>query len=179
MELYWQRSEKAIPETSDKYGRYCMSIAKNMLTDYEDAEECVNDTWLGAWNSMPENRPEKLAPYLGKMTRWLALTRMKERNRLKRGGGETTLALEELEECLASENSVEAEIELTELSEKINAFLRELGRQERTVFLLRYWYMDSVKTISQLTGFSESKVKSMLLRTRNKLRRVLKEEGLC
>ena len=156
-----------------------MSIAKNMLTDYEDAEECVNDTWLGAWNSMPENRPEKLAPYLGKMTRWLALTRMKERNRLKRGGGETTLALEELEECLASENSVEAEIELTELSEKINAFLRELGRQERTVFLLRYWYMDSVKTISQLTGFSESKVKSMLLRTRNKLRRVLKEEGLC
>ena len=177
--LYWQRSENAIPETARKYGRYCAAVARNILTDPQDAEECVNDTWLGAWNSMPDNRPAKLAPYLGKLTRWLALTRLKNKNRLKRGGGEVSVALEELEDCIPADADVEAELECRELSVYVRAFLGRLGREERLVFLSRYWMMDSIGRIAELTGFSESKVKSMLLRTRGKLRAYLEEEGLC
>ena len=91
VDLYWQRSEEAIPRTAAKFGGYCRTIAYNILSDAQDAEECVNDTWLKAWNSMPKNRPTVLAPYLGKLTRWISLTRLRERNSLKRGGGETAL----------------------------------------------------------------------------------------
>ena len=177
--LYWQRSEEAIPETIRKYGAYCHSIAMNILSNREDAEECVNDTWLGAWNSMPENRPAFLAPYLARLTRWLSLSTLKSRNRLKRGGGEATLALEELQHDLSSGTDPFDQIELQELSEIINAFIASLNSTERKIFLARYWYMSPISLISEKSGFSKSKVKSMLLRTRRRLHRTLEDAGLC
>ena len=161
VDLYWQRSEQAIPETEHKYGVYCHTISMRIVNNREDAEECVNDTWLGAWNSMPENKPSFLAPYLAKLTRWLSLSKMKTQNRLKRGGGEITIALEELDKELGEGTDLAEQIEMKELSEYC------------------YWYAASIREIAEKSGFSESKVKSMLLRTRRKLRAALKEEGLC
>lgn len=179
VDLYWRRSEDAIPETAAKYGSYCRIIAYNILTDHEDAEECVNDTWLGAWNSMPENRPARLAPYLAKLTRWLSLTRLRDRNCLKRGGGELSLSLEELSECLDSGVDTQKQVEQRELTEAIRCFLEGLDEQTRYVFLARYWFMASVQEIGEKFSFSQSKVKSMLMRTRHALRDYLKEEELC
>ncbi len=177
--LYWQRSENAIPETERKYGNYCHAIAMRILSNREDAEECVNDTWLGAWNTMPENRPSYLAQYLAKLTRWLSLTRIKTQNRLKRGGSEVTLSLEELDSELGEGSDLARQIELKELSEYLDAFLTGLPTEERTVFLARYWYAASIREISEKSGYSESKVKSMLLRTRRKLKKALEVNGLC
>jgi RNA polymerase sigma-70 factor (ECF subfamily) len=177
--LYWQRSENAIPETERKYGNYCHTIAMRILSNREDAEECVNDTWLGAWNTMPENRPSHLAPYLAKLTRWLSLTRIKTQNRLKRGGNEVTLSLEELDSELGEGTDLARQIELKELSEYLDAFLSSLQAEERKVFLARYWYAASIREIMEKSGYSESKVKSMLLRTRRKLKKALEVNGLC
>lgn len=177
--LYWQRSEKAIPETERKYGSYCHTVSLRIVNNLEDAEECVNDTWLGAWNSIPENRPSLLAPYLAKLTRWLSLSKLKTQNRLKRGGGEVTLSLEELDRELGTGTDLAQQIELKELSEYLDAFLTELPAEERAVFLARYWYAASIREISEKSGYRESKVKSMLLRTRRKLKKALEEEGLC
>ena len=177
--LYWQRSDQAIPETKRKYGSYCHTVSMRIVNNLEDAEECVNDTWLGAWNSMPENRPSYLAPYLAKLTRWLSLSKLKTKNRFKRGGGEVTLSLEELGSELGTGTDLAQQIELKELSEYLNIFLSELPAEERKVFLARYWYAASIREISEKSGYSESKVKSMLLRTRRKLKKALEEEGLC
>ena len=179
VDLYWQRSDQAIPETAHKYGGYCHTVAMRIVNSREDAEECVNDTWLGAWNSMPENRPSFLAPYLAKLTRWLCLSKVKTQNRLKRGGGELTLSLEELDKELGEGTDLAQQIERKELSAYLNAFLAALPEEERKVFLARYWYAASIREITEKSGFSESKVKSMLLRTRHKLRKALEEEGLC
>jgi RNA polymerase sigma-70 factor (ECF subfamily) len=179
VDLYWQRSEDAIPETSAKYGSYCRIIAYNILSDFQDADECVNDTWLGAWNSMPTNRPSKLAPYLGKLTRWLSLTRLRDKNCLKRGGGEASIALEELSECLDSVASPEKQVEQKMLAEAMHSFLAGLDEQQRNVFLARYWFMASVKEIAEKFGFGQSKVKSMLMRTRRELKIFLEEAELC
>ena len=179
VELYWQRSDHAIPETECKYGGYCHTVAMRIVNNREDAEECVNDTWLGAWNSMPENRPSYLAPYLAKLTRWLSLTKIKAQNRLKRGGNEVTLSLEELDSELGEGTDLARQIELKELSEYLDAFLSELPAEERKVFLARYWYAASIREISEKSSYSESKIKSMLLRTRRKLKKALEEEGLC
>lgn len=179
VDLYWQRSEDAIPETAKKYGGYCRSIARNILSDPQDTEECVNDAWLGAWNSMPEHRPQQLAPYLARLTRWISLNRLDERLRLKRGGGEPGLALEELSETLDSGADTEREVERRELCAAINRFLDTLALTERRVFLARYWYFLPIGDIAVRCSFSQSKVKSMLLRTRRRLLRFLKEEGLC
>ena len=179
VELYWQRSEDALPRTIEKYGAYCRAVAVNILENREDAEECVNDTWLGAWNSMPQNRPQHLAPYLARLTRWLSLNRLDERRRLRRGGGEAALALEELSEVLDSRSDTEKTLEQKELCRAIDRFLGTLKTEPRRVFLARYWYMLPVGAIAARLGFSESKVKSMLLRTRRALLKALKEEGLC
>ena len=179
VDLYWQRSEDAVPETAAKYGSYCRVIAQNILANYEDAEECVNDTWLGAWNSMPVNRPARLAPYLAKLTRWISLARLRDKNCLKRGGGETSVALEELSECLDSGFDTEKQIELIELAAAIRRFLAGIDGEQRQVFLARYWFMAPVGDIADKYGFSQSKVKSMLLRTRRALRKFLEEEELC
>ena len=177
--LYWQRNEQAITETAEKYGNYCYTIAFRILTDKEDAEECVNDAWNGAWNSMPENRPEKLAPYLAKLTRWLSFNRLREKNALKRKGNETTVALEELSDCFDPAENVQREIEQKELSEAINTFLNNLDEEQRNVFVARYWFILSIREISEKFDISEGKVKSMLMRSRLRLKKYLEEEELC
>jgi len=179
IELYWERSEDAISTTAAKYGGYCYTIAYNILSNNEDAEESVNDTWLAAWNTMPPRRPKLLAAFLGKMTRYISLDRWKNRTARKRGGGEVPLVLEELEECISGEDSVEKEYLQKEFAESLNQFVENLPDVERKVFLCRYWYMDSIETIAEHFGFSESKVASMLHRTRGKLRKMLEQEGIA
>lgn len=178
IELYWERSERAIEETDRKYGPYCSSIAYNILRDHEDAEESVNDTYLRAWNSMPPERPNILSAFLGKICRRLSIDRWRRGRAEKRGGGELPFALEELEYCLPSGNGDPAEeAELRELQRLYERFLVSLRTQERRVFLCRYWYMDSIADIARRFGFTESKVTSMLHRTREKFRAVLEKEG--
>lgn len=177
VDLYWQRSEKAITESAKKYGRYCHSIALNILSSTEDAEETVNDAYMNAWNSMPPHRPQILSAYLGKLTRYAALKNWRKRRTQKRGGGNTLLAYEELSDCIPDKTSIDQEFERQELTKFINEFLGRLPKVERQLFVCRYWYFDSISAISTQFGFSESKVKSMLYRTRKKLRRKLYEEG--
>ena len=175
--LYWERSDAAIPETASKYGSYLASISQNILASREDAEECVNDTYHDAWNAMPPHRPSILSTFLGKITRRISIDRWRQLTAEKRGGGELTLALDELEDCVSGTGSIENEMERRELEKLFNDFLNALPVTERRVFLCRYWYMDSIQSIAQQFGFSQSKVASMLHRTRAKLRAVLAKEG--
>lgn len=177
VELFWQRNERAISETALKYEKYLHSISYQILTDTEDAEECVNDTYNDAWQSMPPHRPFVLSTFLGKITRRISIDRWRMKNAIKRGGGELPLVLDELEECVSGVDNVEKEIERREVQELLNSFLETLPVTERRVFLCRYWYMDSVQSLAEQFGFSQSKVTSMLYRTRAKLRTVLEKEG--
>ena len=177
LELYRQRSEKAVEQTRKKYGAYCAAIARNILPDRRDAEECVGDTWLAAWNAIPPHRPGDLRTFLAKLTRRTALKRWRDNNRLKRGGGETELALEELGESLPSGGDTEDEVLADELRAAVRDFIRSLEGEEQTVFLRRYWYLEPVKSIASGRGYSEAKVNSMLHRTREKLREYLIKEG--
>ncbi len=179
VELYWQRSERAIEETDRKYGRYCGAIAYAVCGDRLDAEECVNDTWLRAWNAMPDKRPTALGAFLGRITRNLAINMFEHKNRKKRGGGQALLALEELEDCLPGREDPQRQVELEELKEAVGRFVAGLKETEQTVFTARYWYLKSVEEIAGRTGFSQSRVKSMLFRLRKRLGRFLEEEGLC
>lgn len=177
--LFWQRSEQAIKETEQKYGRYCHIIAYNILENSEDSEECVNDTWMSAWNSMPDKRPERLSPFLARITRNFALTKIVRRTAKKRGGGEAELALEELDACLSSGYDLEKEIEDRELSRAIDAFIGQLPEQEQLVFVSRYWFVATEREIAEKLGLSRTGVSAMLKRTRSKLRTYLLMEGLC
>ena len=178
IELYCNRSENAIAETAAKYGRYCNSIAYGILGSREDAQECVSDTYLTAWNAIPPRRPMDLGTYLGKITRNLSIDRLRTRGREKRGGGEVPLALDELEEVVAGSGSPENEVVRKELIAGLNHFLGELTEQERYVFVRRYWYLDSLADIAKNTGFSGSKVASMLYRLRGRLKKQLMKEEL-
>lgn len=177
VELYWQRSNEAVSRTISKYGKYLYSISYNILRNKEDAEESVNDTYTKAWFSMPPNRPTMLGTFLGKITRRLSIDKWRQGNAKKRGSGEIPLILEELDECIASENRVEQTVELKELADVINRFVTSLPQTEQQIFVCRYWYMDTIDTICKQFRFSESKVKSMLYRTREKLRTELEKEG--
>jgi len=179
IDLYWERSENAISETAAKYGGYCFCIANNILSSKEDSEESVNDTWLAAWNTIPPKKPDILAAFLGKITRYISLDRWRKRTATKRGGGEVPLVLDELEECVAGRETVELQYLNQELSEVLNHFLMELPETERKIFMCRYWYMDSIADISIRFEFSESKVTSMLYRIRGKLKNVLEKEGFA
>ena len=175
--LYWDREERAIRETGSKYGPYCRSIAWNILRDRSDAEECVNDTWLKAWNTMPPQRPAILSAFLGTITRNLSLDRWRAAQTQKRGRGQLAAALNELEWCVASEIDLEARITASELGRIIDHFLRQLPVRERCVFIRKYWYTDTVAEIAGRYHMSESAVKVMLHRTRKKLRGRLEKEG--
>ncbi len=177
IELYFNRSEKALEETALKYGKYCFTIAYSILSDNEDAEESVNDTYLDAWRSIPPHKPSMLSTFLGKITRRISIDKWRKRTADKRGGGEIPLVLDELEECVSDGKTVEEEYSKERLSEAIRLFISRLPKTEKSVFLCRYWYMDSVDSICKQFSFSESKVKSMLKRTRDKLRAYLAEEG--
>lgn len=177
LDLYWVRSERAIAETRAKYGAYCSVIARNVLGDAQDAEESVSDTWLTAWNTIPPKRPAIFRSYLGKLTRNISLKKWRERSAIKRGGGEVFLALDELADCIPDGSDTERETDAKLLTDVLNRFLAELKPDERRVFVCRYWYMDPVSEIARRFGFSESKVKSMLLRLRGRLRVRLEREG--
>lgn len=178
MDLYWARSEKAISETAARYGSYCYSIAYNILSNREDSEESVNDTYLAAWNNMPPKRPSLLGAFLGKLTRYISLDRWKQRSRLKRGGGEVPLCLDELEDCVSGRESTEDAVIRKETIASVNRFLDSLSETERRMFLCRYWYLDSVDAIADRFGFSQSKTASILHRIRGKLNKQLEKEGL-
>lgn len=178
LDLYWARSEKAISETDTKYGAYCFCIAYNILNNREDSEESVSDTYLAAWNSMPPKRPAVLSAFLGKITRYISLDHWKKRSRLKRGGGEVELCLEELEDCVSGRESTEDKIIRKETIAAVNQFLSTLSEAERKVFLCRYWYLESVKDIADRFGFSPNRTSVLLRRVRQKLNAHLAKEGL-
>ena len=179
IDLYWQRDEQALTLTRRKYGAYCHAIALQILHSREDAAECENDTYLRAWNAMPPDRPQGLRPYLGAITRRLSLDRWRERKSQKRGGGEVALSLEELGECVSHPDTVPATVDAAQTAAVLSDFLRSLPEAECDVFLRRYWYFDSVAQIAKRFGYSESKVKMTLSRTRDKLRVRLEKEGIC
>lgn len=175
--LYWQRDESALVLTRARYGAYCREIAWQILQDREDAAECENDTYWRAWQRMPPDRPHGLRPYLGAITRHLALDRWRARHADKRGGGEVALSLEELGACVGTAHSVAEAAEGAVLSALLSDFLRDLPPAVCDVFLRRYWYLDSVAQIARRYRYSESKVKMMLKRTRDQLRAYLEKEG--
>ena len=177
VQLYWDRDASAIEETSKKYGNYCHTIARNIVSDDEDARECVNDTWLAAWRSMPPHRPAILSAFLGRITRNLAFNRWKENHRQKRGGGQQCAVLDELAECVSSRETVEQEIEYQQLVNDINDFLASLSAEKRAMFVCRYWYTDSVADIAKRFGLRENTVTKSLQRTRAALRQHLQERG--
>ena len=177
VDLYWARSEAAIEETAKKYGSYCYAIAYNILSNAEDASESVNDTYLDAWRSMPPHRPAVLSTFLGKITRRISIDRWRGRTAGKRGGGEIVLVLDELADCVPSGHSVEREVETAALEALINDFVMGLPLTERRVFLCRYWYLDPISAIAGQFGFSQSKVKMMLRRQRQKLLSILEKEA--
>ena len=177
VQLYWDRDQSAIAQTAEKYGNYCTSIARNILGSREDAEECVNDTYMNAWNSIPPHHPHRLATFLGRITRNLSFNRYKRIHADKRGGGEVPAVLGELEECVSGENSVEQEVEYKELIKAIDAFLATLPSEQRKIFVCRYWYTDSVSTIAKRFGRRENTISMMLSRTRSKLQAYLVERG--
>ncbi len=179
IDLYWQRNETAISETSAKYGAYCRTVSRNILANDEDAEECVNDTWLGAWDSMPPHRPDDLAAFLGKITRNLSLNRLKRYSAQKRGGSQTELALSELEECIPAPAETDRLASDEAITEAVNSFLHAQPEQKRNIFIRRYWYLYSVRDVAAAYGISESKAASILFRMRAQLRKHLEKEGIC
>ncbi len=175
VELYFQRDESAITETSAKYGAYCKSIAFNVLRDIFDAEECVNDTYHKAWCSIPPTRPTRLGAFLAKITRNLALDRYNKKNADKRGG-QTAVSLDELSECIGTADSTGESLE--ELGAIISKFLKGEKEITRRLFVRRYFYEDSIKEIAKMHGMSEAAVKTALHRTRERLALYLRGEGV-
>lgn len=177
IELFFNRSEKAIAETDSKYGKYCRKIAFNILHDREDTEECVNDTYFRAWNCIPPQKPERLQTFLGKITRNLSINKWEKRTAVKRGEGQTSLVLDELAECIPdTHNSAQIADDML-VRNLIENFLDGLSEDARKIFVRRYWYMSSVKEIAKDFGFRESKVTVTLFRAREKLRKILEKEG--
>lgn len=176
--LFWARDESAIGAVAAVYSSYCHRIAYNILQNNEDAEECVNDTWLSAWNAIPPHRPNNLATFLGKLTRNHALNRYDLRHAQKRGRGQTELALEELKDCIPATGSVEDALDEKTLTAAIEEFLLAQPVLQRKIFVGRYWHLYSVRALARAYGISESKTASLLFRMRNKLKSHLQKEGI-
>jgi len=177
VELYWQRDESAIAVTQEKYHAYLMKIARNILSSYEDSEESVNDTYLAAWNSIPPQKPAILSTYLGKLTRRISIRMFRKRNADKRRDSEFAVSLTEMEDVMNEHGEPEKELEIQLLGELLNVFLRTLKPDERRTFIGRYYYMDPLKEVAAYCGMSEGKAKTLLFRTRVKLKEYLREEG--
>ncbi len=177
IELCEKRDTEAISAMNDKYGDYCFTVANNILGNREDAEECVNDTWLRTWNAIPPHRPVWLKSFLAKITRNLALDRYTAKNADKRGGGETELVLEELSECIAGRETSESRFEAKELEECIGRFVKELPERDGNIFMRRYFFMEPTAETAKKFGMKESNVLLILSRTRKKLKAHLIKEG--
>ena len=175
--LYWARNEDAITQTKAKYGAYLNRVANNILADLEDSQECVSDTLLAAWRSMPDNRPKNLRTYLGKITRQVSIDLYRRRNRMKRYASEYAISLEELGDSFTDGRTPEDELNARLLTETVNRFLRTLPDEARNTFIGRYYFFDSVKNVARYCGMSESKCKSTLYRTRQSLKVYLQKEG--
>ena len=179
IDLYWARDQAAVTETDRKYGPLCRSLSLRITGSREDAEECVNDTWLRAWNAMPPQRPGILSAFFGKLTRNLSLDRWRYNRAAKRGGPQVETALEELGECLPAPGRPEDRLEERETAALISRFLREQPQLDRVLFLRRYWYLDSVAALAERFSMNENTVKSRLHRTRLRLKEVLLREGVA
>jgi len=177
IKLYWERDEQAIRETSSKYGRLCMHIAGNILFSAEDREECLNDTYLTIWNLIPVQNPCRFSVFISKITRNLALKKYEYLSAAKRNPS-TCVSLDELNSCISGKDTPESELENKRIEQSIDTFLWMQSEEKRTVFIRRYWYFDSIGTICAHTGFSQSKVKSMLYEMRRKLKAHLESEGI-
>ena len=174
IELFFARDEKALTECESVYGKYCESIAKNILGNDEDAEEVFNDTLLRAWNSIPPEKPRSLKVYLGTLARNLSFDRYRKMTAEKRGGCEVALCLEEVEEFLADTSD---EYEKSDLPALLNAFLHSLPERECDIFVRRYFYCDSTSVIARRFALKEANVLVILSRTRKKLKEALKKGG--
>ena len=179
VELYWKRSERAIGETKTKYGPFCRGVAFRILRSAEDAQECEQDTYLRAWNTMPPQRPNVLQAFLGKIARNVALDRWRAAKADKRGEGQVPQLIDELADCLPDASGVFAGASEVELVELLNGFLAQVPREARHFFVRRYWYGDTVAEIARAYGATESKVKMTLSRMRGELKRVLAQEGVA
>ncbi len=177
LNLYFARDEQAVTETDRKYGRYCYTLADNILHNPQDAEETVSDTWLQAWRSIPPQRPQVLRMFLAKITRNLAFTRWRSQSAEKRGGGETALVLEELAGCIAGPGRVDDRLNGQELARTIRSFLATLPVREQDIFLRRYFFVEESEVIARRYGMKPATVLRTLSRTRAKLRTYLQKEG--
>ena len=175
--MYWERNERAVAETSAKYGRYCTKIAMNILNNREDAEESVNDAYMNAWNSIPPHKPDMLSTFLGKIVRNLSFNKYKHIHSVKRGGNEIALILDELGEIVSDEEAVIDNVLRNELIKAINEFILALSEEKRYMFSRRYWYSDNIKDIAAQLGRTENNISVELSRIRNKLREYLAERG--
>lgn len=178
VELYFQRSENAIEETKNKYDKYCYRIAYNILYNNEDSEECVNDTYMKAWNAIPPTKPLKLSAFLGKITRNLALHVHKKKHSLKRGEGQVHAVYEELQEVISNHDNPEEKVQVDFVASCITTYLKTLPKQQRMVFVGRYWGFESIEEIAKRLGITKGKTKTILFRTRNGLKEYLAKEGI-
>ena len=179
IELYHRRDERAITETEEKYGPYCMRIARNLLDAREDAEECVSDTWYAAWTRMPPALPQCLRAFLGRITRSLSISRFRAAHAQKRGGGELEVLLSELEDCVPDPQGVEQAVEGRLLTGWIADWLESLGADERALFLRRYWYADGVQALAEQWGCTANQMARRMLRLRRSLKEFLESKGVC
>jgi len=178
IKLYNDRDESAIAVTREKYNNFCYSIAFSVLNNNEDVIEVLNDTYLAVWNAIPPEKPLSFSAFIGRITRNIALKRHRSRSAMKRKGSVADISLDELDECIPTRMTVEAEMEAKDLTRVLNEFLSSLSQKDRKVFVRRYWYMDKVSDIAKRFGYSESKVKMILLRTREKLAEKLRKEEI-
>ena len=175
--LYLERNEKAITVTEQKYGKYCFCIANNILSNEQDSEECVNDTYSRVWNTIPPQKPNSLKLYLARITRNLALDRVKSKMREKRVGDNLTLALDEISEIVSDGENVEKYLEARELMQSVNAFLHTLSQRDCNVFVSRYFFLEEIEKIAKKYGLSSSNVSKILSRSRARLKEYLQKEG--
>lgn len=177
IQLYWARDQMAIEHTARKYGSYCRAIAKNILGNAEDAEECVNDTYMSAWSAIPPQRPKLLSAFIVKITRNISFNKYRMKRADKRGGGEIPAILDELSECVSGSDNIEEKIEYKELVKAVNDFLGTLSSDKRNIFVRRYWYSDSVANIAKRYEMKENAVSMLLGRLRIKLREYITARG--
>lgn len=177
VELYWQRDQRAIAASDEKYGGLCRNLSWNILQSREDAEECVNDTWHRAWTTMPPQRPGSLRAYLARIVRNLSIDRYRAQHSRKRGGGMEALALE-LEDCVPAAPSAEAAWEAREIAVVLDRWLERLSVEDRWLFVRRYWYGDLVEELAKRSGYRPQQLVGRLYRLRQRLRRALEEEGV-
>lgn len=175
--LFYNRDERALEETQHKYQGYLMTVAGHILVDHEDSLECVNEAYYRAWNSIPPHAPRNLAAYLARITRQLSIDAYRTKNRAKRQGSEYAVCLDELEESLPDKVTTEERVDARLLQQVIEDFLRQSPKEARVAFICRYFYMDSIEEIALAMNASVPKIKSLLHRTRKRLKQYLEQEG--